>query len=368
MVINGRYKPPSGRLELRLPAPCAVGRVVIDIERAAAMIEAVGRGQAIGFFGRHVECRVFHSQRIEDALPEERAERLARHTRDQDPEDVAADMIQPLFARLCHPGQRSERVEPLLRARRLRRQGRTVAADSIFTHQFLNRIRIGHRHHAAEAHAEGEQIAHGDRTLRGNRVVGLRGDRFEHATARKFRQPRLHGFIEPQLALLDQNHGGNGGDRLGERSDAKDRVALHRRRIAKRQGAERLDMYVIMMTDQRDDPGNLLALDISRQHLMHSLEPRLGKTCSAHIRFLAAADSSCFHFFRRRRSTLHRAAYFSWRRIGLQQTDVVCSDDTGRVFGLRFDIARSRFKPHPFEDDAILSGRKRLFQLAICDP
>jgi hypothetical protein len=39
-------------------------------------------------------------------------------------------------------------------------------------------------------------------------------------------------FVEPQLAFLDQDHCRNRGDGLGDRSDAKDRVAFHRRRIA----------------------------------------------------------------------------------------------------------------------------------------
>ena len=128
-----------------------------------------------------------------------------------------------------------------------------VAADPIFTDQLLNRIRIRHRHHAAEAHAVRQQIANGDRALRRHRVIELRGDGLQHAAIRKFRQPRLDRFVEPQLAFLDQNHRRNGGDGFRDRSDAKDRVALHRRRMVKRQRAERLHMNVVMMTDERNE-------------------------------------------------------------------------------------------------------------------
>jgi hypothetical protein len=37
-------------------------------------------------------------------------------------------------------------------------------------------------------------------------------------------------------------------------------------------------MNVVMMIDQRNEPGHLFTFDISRQYLMHSLEPGLRKT------------------------------------------------------------------------------------------
>jgi hypothetical protein len=59
-----------------------------------------------------------------------------------------------------------------------------------------------------------------------------------------------------------------------ERSDAKDRVALHRRRIADRQGAKSLHMNVVVMADESNQSRHLFTFDVSRQHLVHSPKPR----------------------------------------------------------------------------------------------
>jgi hypothetical protein len=104
-------------------------------------------------------------------------------------------------------------------------------------------------------------------------VVGLRGKGLQYATIRKLRQPRLDGIVEPQLAPLDQNHRRHGSNRLGDRSDAKDRVALHGGRMAEPHRTERLHMHVVMTADERNEAGHLLTFDVPGQHLMHSLEP-----------------------------------------------------------------------------------------------
>src|SRR5215813_9791705 len=59
------------------------------------------------------------------------------------------------------------------------------------------------------------------------------------------------------------------------RKDTKDRVALHRRRMAERHCAERLHVKVVMTADERDESGHLFTFDVSGQHLTHSFEPRL---------------------------------------------------------------------------------------------
>src|SRR5207248_5666289 len=105
----------------------------------------------------------------------------------------------------------------------------------------------------------------------------------QHAAIRKFWQPRLDRFVEPYLAFLHQNHCRTCSNGLRNRSDAKDRVTPHWRRMADRQCAERLHMNVVMMTDERNEPRHLFTLDVSRQHLMHALKPQLRKTFHAHV-------------------------------------------------------------------------------------
>ena len=45
-------------------------------------------------------------------------------------------------------------------------------------------------------------------------------------------------------------------------------------------------MNVVMMTDERYEARHFLTLDVSRQYLLHSLEPRLRKTSGVHVPLL----------------------------------------------------------------------------------
>lgn len=49
-------------------------------------------------------------------------------------------------------------------------------------------------------------------------------------------------------------------------------------------------MNVVMTADKRDEPRQLFTVDVSGQHLMHSLELRLRKTCGAHV----SSSISCY--------------------------------------------------------------------------
>ena len=44
----------------------------------------------------------------------------------------------------------------------------------------------------------------------------------------RFHTVIFDGIVEPNLAILEPNHGGGSGDRLGHRGDAENRIALHR--------------------------------------------------------------------------------------------------------------------------------------------
>jgi hypothetical protein len=92
-------------------------------------------------------------------------------------------------------------------------------------------------------------------------------------TIGELRQPRIDRVVETEPTLLHQDHGGGRSDGLGERGDAKDGVAPHRRGLPERDRAHRLHVHVVVATDECHEPGQLPALDVSRQHPMHSFEP-----------------------------------------------------------------------------------------------
>ncbi len=62
------------------------------------------------------------------------------------------------------------------------------------------------------------------------------------------------------------------------------------RPLAQRHCTERLHMNVVMMTDERNEPGDLFTFDVARQHLLHALEPRLRKPRGVPVQLLALVD------------------------------------------------------------------------------
>jgi hypothetical protein len=73
------------------------------------------------------------------------------------------------------------------------------------SNELLDEIGSGHRRHTAEADGRCQQISHRDRSFRGNRAVELWVDALEHLTIRKFRQPAVHGMVEPEPAIVNQS-------------------------------------------------------------------------------------------------------------------------------------------------------------------
>jgi hypothetical protein len=130
-------------------------------------------------------------------------------------------------------------------------------------------------HRTAEAHAKRRQIAKGNRTPGRHGIVPLRG---QDLSTWRFASSGSHISIDSSSRNLHSSTriiAATGRNKLGERSDAKDRVTPHWRRMGERHGTERLHMNVIMMTDERNQPGHLFTFDVSRQHLMHSRKARL---------------------------------------------------------------------------------------------
>jgi hypothetical protein len=67
--------------------------------------------------------------------------------------------------------------------------------------------------------------------------------------------------LERELALLDELHGRDGGDRLGHRGDAEDGVGGHRRRLVEPAEAERaLVQHALVGRGHRHDAGHVLGV------------------------------------------------------------------------------------------------------------
>jgi hypothetical protein len=84
----------------------------------------------------------------------------------------------------------------------------------------------------------------------------------EHTPVGQLRDQAVDGLVEPDQTFLDQGERGRRGDRLGDRRDPEERVARDRR-PADRQPAERLDVHLVPVRHQGDEPRNLLVADVT---------------------------------------------------------------------------------------------------------
>jgi hypothetical protein len=81
---------------------------------------------------------------------------------------------------------------------------------------------------------------------------------------RKRRNVFRHGIVEGQLAVVDQHHCGNRGDRLRHRIDLEDRIRRHRRAGRRVPHAETFEInQLAMLLDQHDCAGNLASRDLA---------------------------------------------------------------------------------------------------------
>ncbi len=187
-----------------------------------------------------------------------------------------------------HQRQRPQSADPLIRRRRRRRR-RRPHPDLQLARSLQDRIRVRRRHHLAEAHAEGQQVAHGDRPVCGHGVLKRPIETLQDLAVGQFRQQPIHRLVQPNLTFLHEDHRRRGRDRLGHRADADDRVAPHRVAAADRLHADRIDMHLAPPADQRDDTGHFAALHIAGHDVMHAAEPRLGQFTVAHLLSLSVA-------------------------------------------------------------------------------
>ena len=114
---------------------------------------------------------------------------------------------------------------------------------------------------------ERQQVPERDRPLGGHGVVERAVSPGQHPPRSELGQELVDRVVEPEHALLDQDEGGDGGDRLRHRRDAEDRVRLG--------PARRLQLRLAVPRQQRHHLGRLSALDRPGQQVGHPAEPRL---------------------------------------------------------------------------------------------
>ncbi len=274
VVVDGRHQPAGGGGKRGRAAPLtALGRVV-DLHLARLGAAPVAGRETSDLAGGHAEAGILHPQRLEEALAQERLERLSRGALDQHAQHVGAGVVHPSLARLMHQGQRAEAADPRVGCGLGLRPGR-AHPDPLLAHRLLDRERVGRRHDDAEAQPEGQQIAQGDRPARGHRVVDRPLEPAQDPAVGQLGQQPVHRLVEPQPALLHKDQGRDGRDRLGHGGDAEDRVALHRPPTVGRGAAERLDVHLVAAAHQRDDPRHGAALHVTGHHVAHAPEPYL---------------------------------------------------------------------------------------------
>ena len=84
------------------------------------------------------------------------------------------------------------------------------------------------------------------------------------------------GSSSLSLHSSDEDHGGDGRDRLRHRSQAEDRVAPHRRAAVERQRADGVHMLLAAPADERDEARQPAAVHVAAHGVVHPREPRGG--------------------------------------------------------------------------------------------
>ena len=94
----------------------------------------------------------------------------------------------------------------------------------------------------------------------------------------KLGQEPIDRLVEAHDALLEQDHRRHGGDRLGHRRDAEDRVAPHRTATINGGHADHIDVCLAPPAHDRDDAGRGATVDVARQDVVEAGEAVLGES------------------------------------------------------------------------------------------
>ena len=168
---------------------------------------------------------VVHAERGEDPLFEKLIERHPRDHFDDATQDVGGHRVVPRRARVEHERQCRIAIADLLQVVRLR----NAVVETRAPIHVVDRVVVVES--VGQSRRVGQQVPH-------THLFALRfGERrqrrpaTEHLRLAERRDEFAHFVGELQLALLDEHHAGDRGDRLGHRVDAIHRVCGDRERV-----------------------------------------------------------------------------------------------------------------------------------------
>ena len=214
-------KAAAARLEAVLDHPAAFVALVEQLHLVARVIGVAIRDAVL--LGRgHLEVRVIHAERLEDAFFQHIAERLALDPLDDCAHNVGGNRIIPDTARIeleRDGGHRSD--EFFHRARALEIVDLFAAIGGVNRGALLKAI--------GEAAGMAQQIdhLHGCRCRAGDERHTTAA-RLKHAGLGELRQNARHWIAQRDLALFHQLHERHRSDRLGHAGDAENRILLQR--------------------------------------------------------------------------------------------------------------------------------------------
>ena len=186
----------------------------LRMQLAIRLAQMQRRGTPVHGFGA-VEARALHAQRVENRLFQVGAQLLAGDRFNDDPRPVDAGGILPARA-----GFKDQRQVQLWIVRI------DIAVGAGCFHVAIHRLAPHEYVHAAGV---GQQVADGDRLGRRAKLrlaVGVEAGQQLQIGQRRQQLPG--GLVHGGLALLDQLHHADTGDRLGHGGDPEHRVFRHR--------------------------------------------------------------------------------------------------------------------------------------------
>ena len=194
---------------LRLAGPLG------DLERAVLLAQVVLDPPPL-HLGRQRVASAVHAERLEDMLLHVGAQRLTADLLHQAADPVDGDAVFPSLARIEH-----QRLVPRRRVVVLERRQPA--------HGIGVTLQVGVPERVGRPGRVGHQIAQRDLAggLTQDRLTGV-VEAVEHLEFGGVGKPGRDRRVEVELSLLDQLHGGGGGDRFGHGRHVEDAVDAYR--------------------------------------------------------------------------------------------------------------------------------------------
>ena len=185
------------------------------------LVEAVELRAPEASIGGNGEARVGHAEWAEQPPPHHLAQRRILHPRHQQTQQIGAGAVVERRPRLGDQGKSGQSGDPVV--------GRHLAVDLA-----TERVRVGTSERTSaeggvgEAGAVRQQILERDRPLGGIGRVQRPVRITQHAHVRELGRPATDRIVQGEAPFLEQRQGDDRRDRLGDRSDPEQCVALDR--------------------------------------------------------------------------------------------------------------------------------------------